>query len=152
MFNESTRTMYDKNETIIQRVISEKPIRWITNSNTIYKSYQNTDRYNIDKDTDLRQNPTRLNYYNRYNRYTESPYTNLNLKPVQTESNLIHSLDTEQRQRKETDVIESSNLMNIDPNLYELQTQVFPSQMTLGGKSSRNEYRNIYLCPETIGS
>ena len=149
MFNQQTRTMYDKNEKIIKNVVSEKPLRWVQNQNSTYKSYRNGDMRNVEEETELRQQPTRLNYFNRQNRYTApSPYDSLNMKQIGSESKLLHSLDSKQRERYETDKSVRSDLKNWDPNVYKWKPQVTPASLTLGGESSRNGYRNIYVCPK----
>jgi hypothetical protein len=149
MFNQSTRTMYDKNEATIKNVVSEKPLRWVTNQNMTFKSYRNGDILNVQEETSLREKPTRLNYYNRQNEYTaSSPYENLRMKPVMKETELIYSLESTQRTRHETDQTVTSEIQNWNPVMFELPVKHTPEEFVLGGASSRNSYRNIYTCPE----
>lgn len=149
MFNQSTRTMYDKNEETISNVVSEKPMRWVTNQNATFKSYRNGDILNVEEETNLRQQPTRLNYFNRNNRYTAvSPYDELNMKPISTETDLIYSLESKQRQRYETEKLITSEFEQWNPIIYDLPVKLTPNELVLGGSSTRNAYRNIYTCPE----
>ena len=143
MFNQQTRTFYDNNELQIRKIVQEKPLRYVTNDLApTYKGphYTNTN-YNINIANDLREIPSRLNYFNRdiYNPDDPSnePYGNTLLyKNVNTESNLILNGEMCNKEKYYTDPINSYQ------NIYKMETQINQIKPI----SIRSENRNQYVC------
>jgi hypothetical protein len=77
--NQNTRAMYDSVTTKNRAILTQQPLRYITDPTSEYKSYVSPVPENIDTSTDLRMKPTRLNYYNRPETelYGTAPYQTL---------------------------------------------------------------------------
>lgn len=143
MFHQQSRTFYDKNETQIRNVIEEKPLQYITNDLApTYRGPHYTDvKFNVNIANDLREIPSRLNYFNR-NIYNpddpmNEPYgKSLLYKNTNVESNLILNGSI----CNKTKYTYTPYKKIINP--YDLETQdgqILP-------ESSRNEHRNQYVC------
>ena len=63
--NQQTRAIYDKNIANARNAIIQKPMKYVTNLLSDSRALSEPHPNNIDKSTDLRMKPTRLNYYNR---------------------------------------------------------------------------------------
>lgn len=139
LFNKQTRTIDDKNEKLIQQITIEKPLRYITNPNTVYKGPVNKHSYSVDIDSKLREKPTRLNYVNRYNRYEENPYMSLKMKPIDKENSLLSNDHSQRIPRCITDI----DPYQVSKNYFDLRTTY--SDITFS-ESTRNKYKNTYVC------
>ena len=90
-FNQQTRLFYDKDQTKLRILNSEKPLKWYTTDTQQNKSLEYANQNNIDVSTTLsRAAPTRLNNFNRSNTelYGTSPFIGRNKGPVDVESTL----------------------------------------------------------------
>jgi len=88
-FNQQTRLFYDKDQTRLRILNSEKPLKWYTTDTQQNKTLEYANLNNIDTSTTLsRSAPTRLNLFNRSNTelYGTSPFIGRNKGPVDVES------------------------------------------------------------------
>lgn len=137
MFNQLTSTFYDTNEHAIHNIVTTKPLQYVTNTNAAFKRYDKI--YDVNTDTTLRQQPTRLNdFYREYRSIQKSPYEVLKVKEVNDESSLIKPHVVNEKHRYETDIQDPIN------NFFKLKTNT-EFQGTVP-KSSRNLYKNNYVC------
>lgn len=146
MFRQQTRTFYDNNELKFREIIREKPMQYITTDYAAtYRGPHFIDtKYNVNISNELREQPTRLNYFNR-NVYNpddpkNDPYGNTLLhKSINTESNLL--LNGDPCDKSKINLRNSSYNQEVN-NFFKLTPQtgnLFPT-------SSRNYYRNTYTC------
>jgi hypothetical protein len=63
--NKQTRALYDENISSTRNVISERPVKYVTNLLSNDRTLKQSHPKNIDKQSELRMKPTRLNYFNR---------------------------------------------------------------------------------------
>jgi hypothetical protein len=92
LMNQNTRPMYDNVSTKNRAIITQQPLKYITDPTSEYKSYISPTPENIDMSSDLRMKPTRLNYFNRPETelYGTAPYQTLGHRnAVDTESALL---------------------------------------------------------------
>ena len=82
--NQNTRALYDDISTKNRAIITQQPLRYMTNPTSEYKSFVSPTPENIDTSTDLRMKPTRLNYFNRPETelYGTAPYKTLGHRNV----------------------------------------------------------------------
>ena len=100
--NQNTRAMYDEVSTKNRAIITQQPLRYITDPTSEYKSYVSPTPENIDASNSLRMKPTRLNYFNRPETelYGTAPYQTLGHRnAVDTESALLFGSDATQCDR-----------------------------------------------------
>lgn len=100
--NQNTRALYDEKSTNNRAIITQQPLRYITDPTSEYKSYVSPTPENIDASSDLRMKPTRLNYYNRPETelYGTAPYQTLGHRnAVDTESALFFGSNASQCDR-----------------------------------------------------
>ena len=104
--NQNTRAMYDAVTTKNRAIITQQPLKYITDPTGEYKSYVSPTPENIDTSSDLRMKPTRLNYYNRPETelYGTAPYQTLGHRnAVDTESALFFGNNANQCDRLVTE-------------------------------------------------
>ena len=90
--NQNTRALYDDISTKNRAIITQQPLKYVTNPTSEYRTYVEPTPENIDTSTKLRMQPTRLNYFNRPEGelYGTAPYKALgHRKVVDTESSLF---------------------------------------------------------------
>lgn len=90
--NQNTRPLYDTISTKNRTIITQEPLKYITDPTGEYKSYVSATPENIDASSELRMKPTRLNYFNRPETelYGTAPYQTLGHRnEVDTESSLF---------------------------------------------------------------
>ena len=137
MFNQMTSTFYDANEHAIHNIVTSRPLQYITNTDASFKRFEK--QYNVNIDTTMRQQPTRLNeYYREYQSTQNFPYEILKVKEVNDESKLIKPPKINEKHRYETD------LQNPINNFFKIKTN--SNFNVTVPKSSRNLYKNNYVC------
>lgn len=138
MFNEFTRTFYDDNEEQLYKITSEKPLRFINNTQTTYKGNYSENPLDINKSNNLRTKPTRLNEFYRTLQYQSlNPYENLKYKTISEENELIIDKDINVKYRYETDdTYREQSFFNVQNHI----------DNDLRPQSSRNVYKNLVVC------
>lgn len=92
--NRQTRALYDENISNARNSITQKSVKYVTNVLSDSRALNEPHPDDIDKSSDLRMKPTRLNYYNRPESelYGTAPYEGRDARPfVDTESFLRNS-------------------------------------------------------------
>lgn len=141
--NTQSRLFYDKDETRMHIVNSEKPLKYI--SEFSQAKYFNNIPMNVEVDNQLRSQPTRLNEPD------DVPYTSLygtaplklRTGPIDTESGLIHGDTNSARCGKHT--VEEHTFFE---NNIKVPTEVYPVMVentARGGSSTRNMYKNTQI-------
>ena len=144
-FNKNTSIFYDKSNQ--HRIFSERPLQYNTLEKTKTRYFKYPIPENIDKDTELRYKPTRLNEGLRDNTflYGTAPYKGLHdgEKHIENELRFSNSTNNIICDRSKTSEYDYFSRHIITPNVESINTlQKLPLKSYTNPISTRNDYRN----------
>lgn len=144
--NQQSRLFYDKDETQLHTINSEKPMRYRLMDNTQFSQnkfmeYPNSLK-SIDKSSQLRAAPTRLNEFAPHTSlYGTAPLMARNAGPVDVESELFHG-DVGYFNVCRKPLVEEHKYFENHVKLPVNTAPIMVEDTVRGGDSTRNLYKN----------